>query len=104
MSIFRIYGVREKNWTDRIGLIATTHESEVDTPAIIGKVTMLYGNSSVYERAFRTHEEHSRRLGYPLLTLRKPVLEGVWNKYVVLLSAIVQELEKPVDRRLQWLL
>ena len=65
---------------------------------------MLYGNNSVYERAFRTHEEHSRRLGYPLLTLRKLVLEGVWNKYFVLLSAIVQELEKPVDRRLQWLL
>lgn len=91
------------NYTELTGLTVTT-KSELDTPAIIGKVTMLYGNTSVYERAFRTHEEHSRRLGYPLLTLRKPVLDGVWNKYFVLLSVLMQELEKPADRRLQWLL
>lgn len=84
--------------------LTAAHKSELDKPAIIGKVTMLYGNNSVYERAFRTHEEHSRRLGYPLLTLRKPVLDGVWNKYFVLLSVLVQELEKPADKRLQWLL
>lgn len=88
-----------------IGLKAATHGSGSNAPqAVIGKVTMLYGNNSVYERAFRTHEEHSRRLGYPLLALRNPVLDGVWNKYFALLSALMQELEKPADRRLQWLL
>lgn len=87
------------------GSIATTPGSGSNVPQpIIGKVTMLYGNNSVYERAFRTHEEHSRRLGYPLLALRNPVLDGVWNKYFSLLSALMQELEKPADRRLQWLL
>ena len=91
------------NYTELTGLTVTT-KSELDTPAIIGKVTMLYGNNSVYERAFRTHEEHSRRLRYPLLALRNPVLDGVWNKYFSLLSALMQELEKPADRRLQWLL
>lgn len=86
-------------------LIATTRKSELDIPqAIIGKVTMLYSNNPVYERAFQTHQEHSRRWGYPLLALRSPVLDGVWNKNFVLLSALVQELEKPPDQRLQWLL
>lgn len=65
---------------------------------------MIYGNNSIYEKAIQTHEEHSRRLGYPLLVLRNPVLEGVWNKYIALLTTLLEELEKPPDRRLEWLL
>jgi hypothetical protein len=65
---------------------------------------MIYGNNSIYERALDTHREHSRRLGYPLFVLRTPILDGVWNKYAILLSVLLQELEKPLDRRLQWLL
>jgi hypothetical protein len=64
---------------------------------------MIYGNNSIYERALDTHREHSRRLGYPLFVLRTPILDGVWNKYAILLSVLLQELEKPLDRRLQWL-
>lgn len=88
------------------GLIASTQRPEIDVlpQAVIGKVTMLYGNSSVYERAFQTHQEHSRRLGYPLMALRSPVLDGVWNKYFALLSVLVRELEQAPDRRLQWLM
>jgi hypothetical protein len=65
---------------------------------------MIYGNDSVYERALDTHKEHCRRLWYPLFVLRNPILDGVWNKYAILLSVLLQELEKPVDQRLQWLL
>ncbi|RJE20397.1 hypothetical protein PHISCL_07268 [Aspergillus sclerotialis] len=64
---------------------------------------MIYGNNTIYEQALQTHEDHSRRLGYVMFVMRKPVLDGVWNKYVALLSTLIQELEKPVDRRLQWL-
>lgn len=71
---------------------------------IVGKVTMIYGNNSIYERALETHQEHSRRLGYPLLVLHRPILDGTFNKYAILLSAMLQELQKPPDRRLQWLL
>ncbi|KNG79896.1 galactosyl transferase GMA12/MNN10 family protein [Aspergillus nomiae NRRL 13137] len=73
-------------------------------PSTVGKVTMIYGNNSVYERALDTHKEHCRRLRYPLFVLRRPILDGVWNKYAILLSVLLQELEKPVDRQLQWLL
>ncbi|PGH13257.1 hypothetical protein AJ80_06366 [Polytolypa hystricis UAMH7299] len=64
---------------------------------------MLYGNHTIYERALRTHEEHSRRLGYPLVVLRDPILDGYWNKYAILMLAMLKELEKPADQRLQWL-
>ncbi|EAW13442.1 glycosyltransferase family 34 protein [Aspergillus clavatus NRRL 1] len=81
---------------------ARTPEVHQPNPTI-GKVTMVYGNNSIYERALETHREHSRRQGYPLFVLRIPILDGVWNKYAILLSVLLQELEKPLDRRLQWL-
>ncbi|KAL7904340.1 hypothetical protein GGI35DRAFT_463678 [Trichoderma velutinum] len=65
---------------------------------------MIYGNHSIFERAVDTHRTHSRRLGYPHFVLREPILVGVWNKYAILLSLILQELVKPPDQRLQWLL
>ncbi|EED24501.1 conserved hypothetical protein [Talaromyces stipitatus ATCC 10500] len=64
---------------------------------------MVYGNNSIYEKAINTHRVHSRRFGYPHFILRKPILDGVWNKYAILLSVLLQELEKPPERRLQWL-
>ncbi|GIC93189.1 glycosyltransferase family 34 protein [Aspergillus udagawae] len=72
------------------------------TPTI-GKVTMIYGNISIYERTLETHKEHSRRLGYPLTVLRNPILNGIWNKLAILQSVLLRELEKPAEQRLQWL-
>lgn len=87
-------------------VIASANESDDarQVQPTVGKVTMIYGNNSIYESALDTHKEHCRRLRYPLFVLRKPILDGVWNKYAILLSVLLQELEKPVDRRLQWLL
>ncbi|KAK9643081.1 hypothetical protein V6Z96_008920 [Aspergillus fumigatus] len=73
-------------------------------PPTIGKMTMIYGNHSIYERTLETHKEHSRRLGYPLTVLRNPILHGIWNKLAILQSVVLRELEKPADQRLQWLL
>ncbi|KAK9638661.1 hypothetical protein HCH54_009504 [Aspergillus fumigatus] len=72
-------------------------------PPTIGKVTMIYGNHSIYERTLETHKEHSRRLGYPLTVLRNPILHGIWNKLAILQSVVLRKLEKPADQRLQWL-
>ncbi|RDW86263.1 uncharacterized protein DSM5745_02905 [Aspergillus mulundensis] len=69
----------------------------------VGKVMMIYGNNTVYERAVATHKDHCERLGYPLFLLRRQVLDGVWNKLAYLISLIVQELEKPAEERLEWL-
>jgi hypothetical protein len=65
---------------------------------------MVYGNSSIYERTVNTHKLHSRRLNCPHFILRSPILDGVWNKYAILLFVMLQELEKPPERRLEWLL
>lgn len=65
---------------------------------------MVYGNKSIYERAVDTQILHSQRLGYPHFILRRPILEGVWNKYAILLSVLLKELEKSLERRLEWLL
>ena len=70
----------------------------------IGKVTMIYGNRSIYERGLKTHQEHGRRFGYPVSVLRKPVMSGTYSKCAILLSEMLRELEKPSDERLQWLL
>lgn len=81
-----------------------SHEYEPEERRI-GKVTMIYGdNKSIYERALDTHREHSNRMGYSLFVLRRSILDGVWNKNAILLSLLLQELEKPVDQRLEWLL
>lgn len=65
---------------------------------------MIYGNNSIYERGLKTHEEHSRRFGYPLSVLRRPIVDGTFNKYAALLSEILSEMEKPSHEQLQWLL
>lgn len=65
---------------------------------------MIYGNHSIYGRALKTHQEHSRRHGYPLSVLRRPIVDGTFNKYAALLSEVLLELEKAPCERLQWLL
>jgi hypothetical protein len=65
---------------------------------------MIYGNHSIYERGLRTHKEHSRRFDYLLFVLRRPIVDGTFNKYAALLSEVLRELEKAPDERLQWLL
>ncbi|KAF2837905.1 glycosyltransferase family 34 protein, partial [Patellaria atrata CBS 101060] len=71
----------------------------------IGKCTILFGDPNpTYERALRTHEAHNRLHGYPLLVLRKGILDDVWTKPAYILSLLLQELEKPDDQRLEWLL
>ncbi|KAL3486707.1 hypothetical protein BJX62DRAFT_228578 [Aspergillus germanicus] len=69
----------------------------------IGKVMTVYGNHSVYERTLATHEQQSRRWGYPLFVLKSPILDGYWTKLGILLSVMLQELAKLDDQRLEWL-
>ncbi|KAJ5689009.1 galactosyl transferase GMA12/MNN10 family protein [Penicillium macrosclerotiorum] len=64
---------------------------------------MIYGDFPIYEKALVSHEEHGRRLNYPVSVLRDPIIDGVWNKPLAILSIILRELEKPLDQRLQWI-
>ena len=71
----------------------------------VAKVSVIYGEvNEYYESAIRSHQRHADRHGYPFFTLRNPVAEGYWNKAEYLHSILVQELGKPVDERVEWLM
>ena len=75
------------------------------TRPVVGKITISFGEpDAVYERAIRSHEYHNKRMGYPQFVLRERVLSGLWSKHAYIISVLVQELAKPVDQRLQWLM
>ena len=88
-------------------------EEEVSSPPsssyggipVVGKVTIVTGGeSSVYERALRTHEAHNRIHSYPMHVLRQSILNDVWSKPAYILSVLLRELARPKSERLQWLL
>jgi hypothetical protein len=70
----------------------------------IAKVTIVFGDNPVYQRALQTHEEHSRNFGYPMHVLQSEILDDVWTKPAFLLSIILEELVKPKTERLEWIL
>ncbi|KAI9654836.1 MAG: hypothetical protein M1829_000732 [Trizodia sp. TS-e1964] len=74
----------------------------------IGKVMVLPNNNPTYERAIQTHKIHNRHHGYPMHVLRRNILDSKWNghynKLTHVLSILLQELSKPKEDRLQWLL
>ena len=73
--------------------------------ASIGKVTMLYGDRNpVYESALEGHMEHGRRHGYQIFVLRRQLLGRLWSKPAYILSILLEELQKPPESRLKWLL
>lgn len=71
----------------------------------MGKVHAVFGEPNpIYERALRLHEAHSFQMGHPMFILRERMLSGLWSKPAFVLAIILQELSKPEDVRLKWLL
>jgi hypothetical protein len=72
----------------------------------ITKITSLFGQegNELYEEAIRSHEEHDRIHGYETRVFREKIVESYWSKPALLLSILVQELEKPVKERTEWLM
>lgn len=73
-------------------------------PYKIAKATMLFDQNDLYERALNTHRHHNAKHGYKLKVLDRPVTEGYWNKLLYLLSLMTEELAKPAEDRLEWLM
>jgi hypothetical protein len=89
----------------RLTFPESPHETQTsDSQPMIRKVTMVYGNRTSYYRGLKTHEDHSLKFGYPMTVLRKPILGGYWSKPAILLSALVEEMEKPEEDQARWLL
>jgi hypothetical protein len=74
------------------------------TKTRVGKCTIVFGGSSIYERTVKTHALHDRINGYPLYVLRQTIMDDVWSKPAYILSLLLRELAKPQEERLEWLL
>jgi hypothetical protein len=58
----------------------------------------------VYEKALETHIRHAKRHGYPMYVGRENAADGMFNKIAFILHIVLQELYKPADERIEWLL
>lgn len=78
-------------------------ENQVTPKARIAKVSMVYGDNPLYDRALENHKRHAERWGYPMYTLQRDALKGYWNKPAWMLSLVVQELAKPPSESVEWM-
>ena len=71
----------------------------------IGKLTASFGEPDpAYEDAISSHNLHNELHGYPHHILRQQLLSGLWSKHAWIMTVIGQELAKPEDERLHWIL
>lgn len=81
------------------------NHSQIHSRARVGMVTMVLGKTNpTYERALRTHQVHAQRHGAPLFTLRKEILDIMYNKPMYVLDLLFQEMKKPDFERMEWFL
>ena len=64
---------------------------------------MLYGDNPVYEQALKTHDKHNAAYGYDMTVLRRQLLPGFWSKPAYILSRLLEEMAKPEEERLEWI-
>ena len=70
-----------------------------------GKITASFGDPEPpYEAAISTHTLHNELHGYPHFILREHMIRGLWSKHGWMMTVIGQELAKPEEQRLQWLM
>ncbi|PNS19652.1 hypothetical protein CAC42_7496 [Sphaceloma murrayae] len=77
------------------------------TPSSIAKVSILSGRlkgDDLYRRSAALHERHDKRFGYRQYVLKERLIGGFWDRPLYIMSLITQELAKPEDQRLQWLM
>jgi hypothetical protein len=70
-----------------------------------GKITATFGEPDPpYENAIASHNLHNKIHGYPHFILREQMLRGLWSKHAWIMTVIGNELAKPENERLQWVL
>lgn len=70
-----------------------------------GKCTASFGDPEPpYEAAIASHALHNDIHDYPHFILREHMIRGLWSKHGWMMTIIGQELAKPEEQRLQWLL
>lgn len=71
----------------------------------VAKITLLSGIEDLaYEKALETHREHARIHGYPMYIARETAWAGAYNKIAYLMDILLNEMFKPPEDRVEWLL
>lgn len=79
--------------------------SNTTKQARFAKVAVASGFEDIlYERALDTHVQHAIRHGYPMYMARENAADGMFNKIAYILDILLNELFKPADERVEWLL
>jgi hypothetical protein len=69
------------------------------------KIAVASGFEDIlYERALETHFAHAKKHGYPMYMARENAAEGMFNKIAYILDILLNELFKPAEERVEWLL
>ena len=77
----------------------------IEPDSFIGKVSAVFhGRDPTLVRAIQTHEAHNRRYGYSFLILRHRILDDTWSKPAYILAVLLEEMRKPKEHRLKWLM
>ena len=73
--------------------------------ARFAKVAVASGFEDIlYERALDTHVQHAVKHGYPMYMARENAADGMFNKIAYILDVLLNELFKPADERVEWIL
>ena len=89
------------------GSIAFIPETLANTTrnARFAKIAVASGFEDIlYERALDTHVQHAIRHGYPMYMARENAADGMFNKIAYILDILLNELFKPAEERVEWLL
>lgn len=72
----------------------------------ISKATILYESSGKTYNAhiLALHDFHDEYFNYKTQVLRTPLVRGALNKFLYLQSLIINELRKPVEQQVEWIL
>ena len=85
--------------------VAASRLDSIKGQPTIGKISILFGKPNpTYERALRLHDVQNQYYDYPMFILRENLLHGLWSKPAYILSVLLQELAKPKESRLKWLM
>jgi hypothetical protein len=69
------------------------------------KIAVASGFEDIlYERALDTHVQHAQKHGYPMYMARENAADGMFNKIAYILDVLLNELFKPAEERVEWLL
>ena len=75
------------------------------TAARFAKIAVASGFEDIlYEKALETHVQHAMKHGYPLYMGRENAADGMFNKIAFILEVLLNELFKPAEERVEWLL